>query len=69
MRRSLLRGVWLAVSVCWLPGCCVFSLWSSSANQALNLDVGKLGTGQQAVFSPNQDQPWKGDAVEKIWGF
>ena len=69
MRRSLLRAVVFASAICWLSGCCIVSIWNSSANQALNVDLGKLGTGDQAAYAPNSGQPWQGDAVEKKMGF
>jgi hypothetical protein len=68
MRRSLLRTVVLFAAICWLSGCCIYSIWSS-ANQALNFDLGKIGTGDQAAYAPNSGQPWQGDAVEKKMGF
>jgi hypothetical protein len=69
MPRPLLRALCL-VSCAWsLSGCCILSLWSSAANAALNVDLGKIGTGEQAVSSPNEGKPWQGDAVEKAMGF
>jgi len=69
MRRTLLSALCLAICVWSLSGCCILSFWSSAANAALNLDLGKIGTGEQAVSSPNAGQPWQGDKVEKSMGF
>lgn len=69
MRRTLLSALCLAICVWSLSGCCILSFWSSAANAALNLDLGKIGTGEQAVSSPNAGQPWQGDKVEKATGF
>jgi hypothetical protein len=69
MRRTLLQALCLASCACSFSGCCILSLWSSAANAALNVDLGKIGTGEQAVSSPNEGKPWQGDAVEKATGF
>jgi hypothetical protein len=69
MRRSLLGILCLAICAGSLSGCCILSFWISAANAALNLDLGKIGTGEQAVSSPNAGQPWQGDKVEKAAGF
>jgi hypothetical protein len=69
MRRTLLIALCLAICVWSLSGCCILSFWSSASNAALNLDLGKIGTGEQAVSSPNAGQPWQGDKVEKATGF
>jgi hypothetical protein len=69
MGRTLLRALCVASCAACLSGCCVLSAWSSAANAALNLDLGKVGTGEQAITSPNAGKPWQGDAVEKSMGF
>jgi hypothetical protein len=69
MRRTLWSALCLASCAWSLSGCCILSFWSSAANAALNLDLGKIGTGEQAVYSPNEGQPWQGDKVEKATGF
>jgi hypothetical protein len=69
MRRPVLTALWFASCAWCLSGCCVLSLWSSAANSAVNFDFGKMGTGEQAVSSPNAGKPWQGDAVEKASGF
>jgi hypothetical protein len=69
MRRTLFNALCLATCAWSLSGCCILSAWSSAANSALSLDLGKVGTGEQAVYSPNEGKPWQGDAVEQKMGF
>ncbi|HET6328681.1 MAG TPA: hypothetical protein VFG04_28615 [Planctomycetaceae bacterium] len=67
MRRSLWHAALVLVAVSCLSGC--FSFWSSSSNRSYDVDLGKLGSGEQVIASPNEGKPWQGDAMEHSWGW
>ncbi len=68
MRQIALRFAVTACLSATLCGCCILDLWSSSGNRAYNVDVGKIGSGEQVITSPNDGKPWQGDAIEKGFG-
>jgi hypothetical protein len=68
MRQVVLRCAVAMILACGASGCCVLDFWSSSANRTYSVDLGKIGSGEQAVYSPNEGQPWQGDAAEKAFG-
>jgi hypothetical protein len=69
MRRVVARVALLLCAALSLVGCCVIpSFWNSSSNRSYDLNLGKIGTGEQVITSPNEGTPWQGDAVEQKFG-
>ncbi len=70
-RKSRRIGFAALLLIGALPGtgCCILSFWDRGGNRAYNVDLGKIGSGEQAISSPNDGKPWQGDKVEKNFGF
>lgn len=68
MRQLALRLAATACIAVTSTGCCILDFWSSSGNRAYNVDLDKVGTGEQVITSPNDGKPWQGDAIEKGFG-
>jgi hypothetical protein len=67
MRQRLWQAALVVCAIPCLSGC-VFSFWESNANRSYDVDLGKLGSGEQVISSPNEGKPWQGDAVEHGFG-
>ena len=68
MRQIALRLAATACLAVTSTGCCILDFWSSSGNRAYNVDLGKIGSGEQVITSPNEGKPWQGDAIEQGFG-